>query len=90
MTAKCLKINGQQVNRSTYRPLTQAEYDNPIIQQQMKEYDEVIANILGPCAKESDFKFDLIPDPHTPTFKPYSDEETKPNIVPDKGMTLKP
>ena len=84
MTAKCLKSNGQQVFRSTYRPLTQAEYDNPIIQQQMKEFDEAIAIKLGPCAKDSDFEFDFIPDAHTPTFDPYSDEDNKQDIVPDR------
>jgi len=64
------KSNGQQVFRSTYRPLTQAEYDNPIIQQEMKEYDEAIAIKLGPCAKDSDFEFDFIPDAHTLRLTP--------------------
>ena len=76
----CLKANGQQVFRSIYRLLTQAEYDNPIIQQEMKEYDEAIANKLG----QVDFEFDIIPNAHTPTFDPYSDDNNKTDIVPDR------
>ena len=42
MTAKILKPNGQVVHRSTLRPLTRDEWEDPLEIQERKEFDEAV------------------------------------------------
>ena len=72
MTIKILKANGEQVHRSTYRPLTQNEINNPEEIKERKEFDDHIKELFGPGFDYTDFEGDE--DIETPVYQPYADD----------------
>ena len=81
MCSKLLKANGQVLPRSTVRALTPDELSNPIVQQQMKAFDEQVAAKLGDPSSPADFDTD---DKQfvTPEFEPYEDDEKGEEALP--------
>ncbi len=63
LTAKILKSNGQIVYRSTLQHLTDNEHACPVHTADCKEFDDSIAEQLGPAAQDTDFPAkDLTPE----------------------------
>ena len=85
MTRKILNKKGNVIYRSTVRSLTEDEKMDPDEIEERKEYNRTISKRFGGPLKIGDFKNDpeLI-DMETPSFLPYEDDETKPNIQPDR------
>jgi len=86
MCSKVLKANAHVHYRSTVRALTPDELADPIVQQQMKEFDDYIKTKVGDSSSTEAFAdFDGGEDINTPTFEPYEDDEPgeKPSPVPD-------
>ena len=83
MTGKILKPNGNTRHVSTYRALTDEELEDPLVKQEMIEFDAAIRESLGPAAEEADF-VDEFEEFHTPTFEPYSDKQDMPPTIPDR------
>lgn len=82
MTAKILKKNGQVLDTSSYRSLTDDELQSPEEQEERRIYDEEIRNKLGRPAGSPE---EIDEEAATPEFDPYDDDETdeKPAPVPD-------
>jgi hypothetical protein len=74
MVAKLLKKNGQVVERSTYRGLTDVKEGQREEIQARDDFDSVIAIKLGDKMRVEDYKDN--PDIKTPHFAAYLDEET--------------
>ncbi len=71
MTAAILKSNGQVVYRRTFRPLTPEELADPVQVKHRQEFDESVAEALGPGMQVED----LPPDAETPEFDLYGDDD---------------
>ena len=74
MTAKLLKANGQVVHRSTYRALTDQEMASDEEKQARKDFDEKVAQKLGPSIKWPDLPAE---DAETPSHEVYQDNSSK-------------
>ena len=83
MTGKILKANGNTRHVSTYRALTQEEREDPRLQLQMNDFLKNIQQTLGEIANDSDFT-DEFDEFNTPTYEPYQDNDTKPQITLDR------
>ena len=69
MTAKILKSNGEVINRSTYRGLTDEEVARPAHIALREEFDENIAARYGPDCNPDDFPdIGLVDTPHYNSF----------------------
>jgi hypothetical protein len=77
MTGKILKNNGNTHHVSTYRPLTKEEYQDPVKQDQMKQFNIDSHEALGPSVTEADFDNEF-EELTTPINKPYKDKDTNP------------
>ncbi len=71
MTCKILKQNGQVINTSTYRPLTQTELVDETAE--MKAFDDAIKKKLGEPMTEKTLS-EVDPDAVTPDYSLYEDE----------------
>ena len=81
LTAKILKNNGQQVNRSTYSSLTPDELVKP---NEIKARDEFCTSIrdkLGPTSSAEYFESDI--EVVTPTLDRYEDDEEHQTHMPE-------
>ena len=93
MTARILKSNGEVVHRSTFRPLTQEEWDSPTEKEKRRQFDEQVEEVLGESVEEQDYADD--PDIVTPSYETYEDDDDQkvvqvPDVddVPDFDMYL--
>ena len=78
LTAKIVKLNGQNVCRSTLRHLTGKETHCPIHLETHRVFDETIASHLGPNATDQDF----LAEDLTPDFDHYDNDN---DLDPDHG-----
>ena len=84
MTRKILNKKGNVIYRSTVRSLTEDEKMDPDEIEERKAFNKIISKKLGGPLKIGQFKDDPeLADMETPSFLPYEDDETKPNIQPD-------
>jgi hypothetical protein len=83
MTGKILKNNGNTRHVSAYRPLTKEENQDPVKQDQMKQFNIDIHEALGPSVTEADFD-DEFEEFTTPINKPYKDKDTNPFEIIDR------
>ena len=89
MTHKILKSNGEHVCRSTARPLTDDEQDDPVHKQTRRVFNDEIARRLGHSPTVADFpESDLTPD-----LGYYEDDfehhKGSPDDLPDVDVTPK-
>ena len=75
MTAKILKCNGEIVHRSTFRELTQAEWESEDGKEARRLYDEAIHHKLGQPSTDGDFED--VPETETPAYDFYGDSDPK-------------
>lgn len=73
MMAKILKDNGQVLNLSTYRGLTEAELINPTEIKAMEAFDAAIEEKIGKPMMMEELR-ELDPDAITPEFELYGDD----------------
>ena len=73
MTSKLLTVKGNTIHRSTFRPLTIEEEDDPKEKEKRKSFDKQIGDILGPTMTPDD-----IPEDETPEYDRYEDDDTPP------------
>ena len=84
MTRKILNKKGNVIYRSTVRSLTEDEKMDPDEIEERKAFNKMISKKLGGPLKIGQFKDDPeLADMETPSFLPYEDDETRPNIQPD-------
>ena len=82
MTARISKPNGEVVHRSTFRPLTQEEWDSTTEKEARRHFDEQVEDALGESVEEADYADD--PNIVTPSYEIYEDDDdTKVVQVPD-------
>jgi hypothetical protein len=81
MAAKMLKVYGQTVVRTTFRPLTDDEKQKDKTKQKKMRFDAKIERTLGAGFKPDDYKGD--PDVETPMMPPYGDDKGNEPQMPD-------
>ena len=81
LTAKIMRNNGQQVQRSTYRALKTDELVNPDDIKARDEFNMAIGEKLCPAASAEGFESD--PEIVTPTIDRYADDEEHQTHMPE-------
>jgi hypothetical protein len=70
MTAKLLNEKGNILHRSSFRPFTKDEIDDPKERKKRDDFDRTINDVLGPNMTPDD-----IPEDETPEYENYADED---------------
>lgn len=74
MCAKLLKANGEVINRTTYRPLTFDEQNDPVLKEEMIAFDESIKKRHGEGITFEDTNDPELKDYVTQRIPPYEDD----------------
>jgi len=74
MTSKILQYNCFVYFTATYRPLTQEEWNDPVLKTKREAFDAEINRRLGEPLTDNDIER-IDPEAVTPTYDPYSDDD---------------